>query len=79
LDFFKKEGRKEMLRDKDFGPRANRRTVTAVFLIDTMGTATGKMVSGDPAVPDQATEVWTFARRLGGAPGDWKLSAIQRA
>ncbi len=54
-------------------------TVTAVFLIDTMGTATGKIISGDPAVPDQATEVWTFARRLGGAPSDWKLSVIQQA
>ena len=34
---------------------------------------------GDPAVPEQVTEVWTFVRRAGGAPGDWKLSAIQQA
>jgi predicted lipid-binding transport protein (Tim44 family) len=56
-------------------------TVAMQFsLIDTMvERASGKIVSGDPAVPDQATEVWTFARRLGGAPGDWKLSAIQQA
>jgi predicted lipid-binding transport protein (Tim44 family) len=56
-------------------------TVAMQFsLIDTMVERTsGKIVSGDPAVPDQATEVWTFARRLGGAPGDWKLSAIQQA
>jgi predicted lipid-binding transport protein (Tim44 family) len=55
-------------------------TVAIQFsLIDTMvDRASGKIVSGDPAVPDQATEVWTFARRLGGAPGDWKLSAIQQ-
>jgi predicted lipid-binding transport protein (Tim44 family) len=39
----------------------------------------GKLVSGDPAVPQQVTEVWTFARRVGGAPSDWKLSAIQQA
>ena len=55
-------------------------TVAMQFsLIDTMmDRASGKIVSGDPAVPDQATEVWTFVRRLGGAPGDWKLSAIQQ-
>ena len=38
-----------------------------------------EIVSGDPAEPEQATEVWTFARHVGGAPGDWKLSAIQQA
>src|SRR3984893_15096830 len=49
-------------------------------LIDTMADrVTGKIVSGDPAAPEQATEVWTFARHVGGAPGDWKLSAIQQA
>ncbi|MGH6843644.1 MAG: Tim44 domain-containing protein [Methylocella sp.] len=49
-------------------------------LIDTMADrASGKIVSGDPAAPEQATEVWTFARPVGGAPGDWKLSAIQQA
>jgi predicted lipid-binding transport protein (Tim44 family) len=56
-------------------------TVAMQFsLIDTMADrASGKIVSGDPAAPEQATEVWTFARRLGGAPGDWKLSGIQQA
>jgi predicted lipid-binding transport protein (Tim44 family) len=49
-------------------------------LIDTMADrVSGKIVSGDPAAPEQATEVWTFARHVGGAPGDWKLSAIQQA
>jgi predicted lipid-binding transport protein (Tim44 family) len=48
-------------------------------LIDTMADCvSGKIVSGDPAAPQQATEVWTFARHVGGAPGDWKLSAIQQ-
>src|ERR1700730_83482 len=49
-------------------------------LIDTMADrVTGKIVSGDPAAPEQATEVWTFARYVGGATDDWKLSAIQQA
>jgi predicted lipid-binding transport protein (Tim44 family) len=49
-------------------------------LIDTMADrVSGKIVSGDPAAPEQATEVWTFARHVGGTPGDWKLSAIQQA
>lgn len=49
-------------------------------LIDTMADrASGKIVSGDPAAAQQATEVWTFARHVGGAPGDWKLAAIQQA
>ncbi len=49
-------------------------------LIDTMADrVSGKIVSGDPAAPEQATEVWTFARPVGGTPGDWKLSAIQQA
>jgi predicted lipid-binding transport protein (Tim44 family) len=49
-------------------------------LIDVMvDRASGKIVSGDSSTPKQVTEVWTFTRRLGGAPGDWKLSAIQQA
>src|SRR5580704_141437 len=49
-------------------------------LIDTMADRVSrKIVSGDPAAPQQATEVWTFARHVGGAPDDWKLSAIQQA
>ena len=62
-------------------PQSEYATVAMRFsLIDTMNDrATGKLVSGDPAVPQQVTEVWTFARGPGGAPGDWKLSAIQQA
>ncbi len=49
-------------------------------LIDTMADrVSGKIVSGDPAAPQQATEVWTFARHVGGGADDWKLSAIQQA
>jgi predicted lipid-binding transport protein (Tim44 family) len=49
-------------------------------LIDKMADrVSGKIVSGDPAVPQEATELWTFTRRVGGAPGDWTLSAIQQA
>ncbi len=49
-------------------------------LIDVMvDRASGRLVSGDPKTPDQATELWTFVRRAGGGPGDWTLSAIQQA
>ncbi|SDR60960.1 Predicted lipid-binding transport protein, Tim44 family [Rhizobiales bacterium GAS191] len=37
--------------------------------------STGRIVSGDPARPDQVTEIWTFLRPRG---GDWQLSAIQQ-
>jgi predicted lipid-binding transport protein (Tim44 family) len=37
--------------------------------------ATGRIVSGDPARPQQVTEVWTFLRPRG---GNWQLSAIQQ-
>jgi predicted lipid-binding transport protein (Tim44 family) len=62
-------------------PQSEYATVAIRFsLIDTMvDRASGKIVSGNPAVPEQATEVWTFARRTGGTPADWKLSAIQQA
>ena len=62
-------------------PQSEYATVAMRFsLIDTMADrVSGKLVSGDPAVPQQVTEVWTFARGPGGAPGDWKLSAIQQA
>jgi predicted lipid-binding transport protein (Tim44 family) len=49
-------------------------------LVDTMvDRGSGKLVSGDPVVPQQITEVWTFARRVGDAPGNWRLSAIQQS
>ena len=37
---------------------------------------TGAVLSGDPNTPSQTTELWTFARQVG---GPWKLSAIQDA
>jgi predicted lipid-binding transport protein (Tim44 family) len=37
---------------------------------------TGAVLSGDPNAPSQTTELWTFARQIG---GPWKLSAIQDA
>jgi Tim44-like domain len=36
----------------------------------------GAIVAGDPRVPTEAEEVWTFVRRRG---GHWLLSAIQQA
>jgi predicted lipid-binding transport protein (Tim44 family) len=38
--------------------------------------ASGRVLSGDPAKPEEVTEVWTFRRpRAGG----WQLSAVQQA
>lgn len=49
-------------------------------LIDTMvDRSTGKTVSGDSTLPQEATELWTFMRRVGGTPSEWVLSAIQQA
>ncbi len=49
-------------------------------LIDVMqDRATGRIVSGNPSAPDQATEVWTFVRPVGSGQQGWKLSAIQQA
>ena len=49
-------------------------------LIDVMqDRASGRIVSGDPARTDQATEVWTFVRPVGSGLQGWKLSAIQQA
>jgi predicted lipid-binding transport protein (Tim44 family) len=48
-------------------------------LIDVMeDRATGKVVSGDPSQPTEATEVWTFWRPSGSGSDAWKLSAIQQ-
>nr|WP_112662676.1 Tim44 domain-containing protein [Microvirga flavescens] len=45
-------------------------------LVDvTREKASGRVVEGDPAVPTEATEIWTFRRDQG---GPWKLSAIQQ-
>ena len=49
-------------------------------LIDTMvERASGRVVSGNAQVPQEATEVWTFQRRPGSGPSGWRLSAIQQA
>jgi predicted lipid-binding transport protein (Tim44 family) len=49
-------------------------------LTDSMADGiTGSIVSPDPPAPQQVTEVWTYKRPSGGAPDDWKLSAIQQA
>jgi predicted lipid-binding transport protein (Tim44 family) len=42
----------------------------------TRDRTTGAVLSGDPDRPSEATELWTFARHIG---GPWKLSAIQQA
>ncbi|HZZ32774.1 MAG TPA: TIM44-like domain-containing protein [Phenylobacterium sp.] len=45
--------------------------------IDLMRDRTsGAVLSGDPNTPSETTELWTFARQVG---GPWKLSAIQDA
>ena len=41
--------------------------------------ATGQIVDGDPDRIEQATELWTFVRRVGESPEAWKVSAIQQA
>jgi len=35
----------------------------------------GALVAGDPRIPTESEEVWTFVRRKG---GQWLLSAIQQ-
>lgn len=39
-------------------------------------SAPGALVAGDPRIPTESEEVWTFVRRRG---GHWLLSAIQQA
>lgn len=49
-------------------------------LIDvTVDKASGKVLDGDPAKPQEATEVWTFVREPGAKTDGWVLSAIQQA
>ena len=50
---------------------------TALDYTVRIGVAPGPnaLVSGDPRVPTDAEEVWTFVRRRG---GHWLLSAIQQ-
>lgn len=62
-------------------PQAEYATVSMKFsLVDvTLERASGKTVSGDAGYPQEVLEFWTFQRRPGGNPNDWKLSAIQQA
>jgi predicted lipid-binding transport protein (Tim44 family) len=62
-------------------PNAEYATVVMRFsLIGIMAERiSGRIVSGDPQSPQLVTEVWTFRRPPGGAPDDWKLSALQQA
>jgi len=49
-------------------------------LIDvTIDKASGKVIAGDPAKPQEATEIWTFVRDPGAKSDSWMLSAIQQA
>ena len=49
-------------------------------LIDTtVQRGSGQIVAGNPGVPQQVTEVWTFTRPAGSGAGSWVLSAIQQA
>ena len=43
---------------------------------DWMVDRSGQVVQGDPARPEEVTELWTFRRSRGGGP--WILSAIQQ-
>ena len=56
-------------------------TVAMRFALNdvTEDRATGKVISGDPTTPTQATQVWTFRRPAGAPPEAWKLSAMQDA
>jgi predicted lipid-binding transport protein (Tim44 family) len=49
-------------------------------LVDaTVDRATGRVVSGDPSHPSEATELWTFRRDDRARAEGWQLSAIQQA
>ena len=52
-------------------------TVAMRFALNeaTIEKATGRVVSGNPDQPTEATEIWTFRRDRG---GPWTLSAIQQ-
>ncbi len=48
-------------------------------LIDvTKNRASGQIVEGNPNVPVEVTEFWTFQRPVGSTPAQWRLSAIQQ-
>ena len=48
-----------------------KRPIHTVFQVSTSGA----LVAGDPRIPTESEEVWTFVRRQG---GNWLLSAIQQ-
>ncbi len=41
--------------------------------------STGRVLSGNPNVPTESTEVWTFRRPANAGPSAWTLSAVQQA
>ncbi len=49
------------------------RTVDAV-----VDRATGRVISGDRAAPQEVTEIWTFRRDDRDPEQGWQLSAIQQ-
>jgi predicted lipid-binding transport protein (Tim44 family) len=57
--------------DADYATVAMRYALTDV----TVERASGRIVSGDPARPEEVTELWTFRRPRSGG---WQLSAIQQ-
>jgi predicted lipid-binding transport protein (Tim44 family) len=61
-------------------PDAEYATVAMHFsVLDTVvERGTGRVISGNSEVPEEATELWTFVRRPGGNANAWKLSAIQQ-
>ena len=61
-------------------PGAEYATVAMRFeLLDTMvDRTTGRVVSGNPDIATEATEVWTFKRAPDSGPDGWQLSAIQQ-
>ena len=60
--------------DADYATVAMRFSVMDT-LVDRV---TGAYISGDRTEPSETTEIWTFTRRAGEGPENWKLSAIQQ-
>ncbi len=62
-------------------PGTDYATVAMRFsMIDvTLDRNTGRVISGDRNVPEEATEIWTFRRDHRTLAEGWKLSAVQQA
>ena len=62
-------------------PDAEYATVAIRFsMTDAMlDRATGKLVAGSAAIPEEARELWTFRRAPGASADGWTVSAIQQA